>query len=292
VNQKNDSVVFMRATPLLFLAPALIGALLAVGIPLLSLLPLSTVEWNLISPIEWGHADNFSRVLSNPQFMGSLGSTLLIAFCATTLQLLLGGVIGYYLSSWSRSMKVLAAVFLLPWMAAPVAIAVAWKWILAPTGGLLSELVGYRQDLLTDPTTAPLVVAGVMAWAGTGYTALFVASGLRSIPRTTVDAARLDGAGPSRLWWEIQLPQMRRIAFFLVVTVTLASLNVYDLVYVLTGGGPSGATAMATYTITQTALSTFQVGESAAMAIMFTVLELAVIAVEYLAYRLLTRRFD
>ena len=292
MNQRNDSVVFMRAKPLLFLAPALLGALLAVGIPLVTLLPLSTVEWNLISPLDWGHWDNFARVLGNPQFTDSLGTTLVIAFCASALQLLLGGVIGYYLSVWTRSMKVLAALFLLPWMAAPVAIAVAWKWILAPTGGLLSESMGFRQDLLTNPATAPVVVACVIAWAGTGYTALFVASGLRSIPRHTLDAARIDGAGPSRLFWNIQLPQMRRIAFFLVVTVTLASLNVYDLVYVLTGGGPSGATAMATFTITQTALTTFQVGESAAMAIIFTVVELAVIAVEYLFYRLLTRRFD
>ncbi|MDH6532585.1 multiple sugar transport system permease protein [Aurantimicrobium minutum] len=291
MNQKNDSVVFMRATPLPFLAPALLGALLAVGVPLVTLLPLSTVDWNLISPLEWGHGDNFTRVLGDAQFISSLATTLVIAFVATALQIFLGGVMGYYLSSWTRSMKVLAAVFLLPWMAAPVAIAVAWKWILAPTGGLLSESLGFRQDLLTNPATAPLVVAGVIAWAGIGYTALFVASGLRSIPRHTLDAARLDGAGPARLFWEIQLPQMRRIAFFLVVTVTLASLNVYDVVYVLTGGGPSGATAMATFTITQTALTTFQVGESAAMAIIFTLVELAVIAVEYLIYRLLTRRF-
>lgn len=291
MNQKNDSVVFMRAKPLLFLAPALCGALLAVGIPLLTLIPLSAVEWNLISPLEWGHWDNFTQVFGNRTFMNSLGTTVSIAVQATIIQLLVGGVIGYYLSTWTRSIKVLAALFLLPWMAAPVAIAVTWKWILAPTGGLLSESLGFRQDLLTNPATAPLAVACVLAWAGSGYIALFVASGLRSIPRHTIEAARLDGAGPARLFWTIQLPQMRRIVFFLVVTVTLASLNVYDLVYVLTGGGPQGATAMATFTITTTALTTFQVGESAAMAIVFTALELAIVALEYLIYRLLTRRF-
>lgn len=291
MNQKNDSVVFMRAKPLLFLAPALLGALLAVGIPLVTLIPLSTVEWNLISPLEWGHWDNFARVVNNRQFMNSLATTVSIAVLATGIQLLVGGVLGYLLSTWTRSMKLLAAFFLLPWMAAPVAIAVAWKWILAPTGGLLSESLGFRQDLLTNPTTAPLAVACVLAWAGSGYTALFVASGLRSIPRHTLEAARLDGAGSARLFWAVQLPQMRRIAFFLVVTVTLASLNVYDLVYVLTGGGPQGSTAMATFTITTTALTTFQVGESAAMAILFTALELAIIGLEYLIYRLLTRRF-
>lgn len=291
MNQKNDSVVFMRATPFVFLSPALLGALLAVGIPLLALIPLSLVEWDLIGPLEWGRGENLSEVLGDRLFLSSLGTTLLIAAVATTLQILLGSVIGYYLSTWTRSMKVIAAVFLMPWMAAPVALAVAWKWILAPTGGFVSESLGFRQDLLTNPATAPLVVSCVLAWAGIGYTALFVASGLRSIPRHILDAARLDGAGPHRMFWSIQLPQMRRLVFFLVVTVTLASLNTYDVVYVLTGGGPDGATAMATYTITQTALTTFQVGESAAMAIIFTLLEIAVIAGEYLIYRLLTRRF-
>jgi multiple sugar transport system permease protein len=292
VNRRNDSKVFVHNKPFLFLAPSLLGAIFAVGIPLVVLIPLSSAKWDLIGKAEWGHWENFGAALSNNQFMSSLGTTVLIASLATFLQLLGGGILGYLLARWSASMKVLAAVFLAPWMAAPVAIAVVWKWLLAPTGGLLSEALGFRLDVLTNPVTAPLAVACVIAWAGVGYTALFFASGLRSVARNTVDAAHLDGAGKLRTLWSIQLPQMRRIVFFLLVTVTLASLNVYDLVYVLTGGGPDGATAMATFSIATRALTTFQVGESSAMAMIFMVLELLIIAMEYLAYRLLTRRFD
>jgi multiple sugar transport system permease protein len=127
------------------------------------------------------------------------------------------------------------------------------------------------------------------AWIGTGYTAMLIASGLRAIPRNTIDAARVDGANAFALLWKIQIPQIHKLLFFLVATLTLQSLATFDLVVALTGGGPSESTDVVSLHLVDAALKTFEVGSASAMSIVFMLFSAIVLAIEYALYRLVVR---
>ena len=289
MQSRNDLALFPKNSPTPFLLPTLVGAAIAVAIPVLTLGWLSLVQWDLISPVRWAGLDNFGRVLSDAAFLQSLGISFYISIWATLLQLAIGTLAGYL--QWTKASRLVSGIYLLPWFAAPVAIGVIWKWLLTPETGILSKLLGTRLDILTSGSLAPLAVASVSAWLGFGYTAMFVAAGLRSIPTDTIEAAKLDGASGRQIFWGVQLPQLGTLALFLVVTTSLQTMGLFDIVYVLTGGGPLGATDTAALHIANSALYQFDVGGSAASAVAFTALEVIVFLVQVLVYRRLTRRY-
>lgn len=262
-----------------FLAPVLLGFLLAGVGPILALFVLSGLDWNLLETPNWVGLDNFA----NLDFAPSLLTTLWIGSLSTVLTVTLGCLLGYFGFS---------AIYLLPWFTAPIALGVIWRWLLAPTGGLVSAALGFRVDLLSNQTWAPVTVAAVIAWCGIGYTAMIFNAGLRTLPKFTIDAASLDGASKFATLFSIQLPQLRKLMFFIVATVTIQSLTSFDLVYVLTGGGPSLVTDVASLHIVSAAMKTFEVGYASAMSIVFTAFEIAILLIEYVIYRVIARRFD
>jgi len=271
-----------------YLGPVLLGFALGAALPLAALFSLSGFSWNLIETPTWVGFANFETL---PDLTNSLMVTLWISFLAVVTQLVAGLTLGYFVSNWSRTSKSLAAVFLLPWLAAPIAIGVLWQWILAPSGGLLSNLFGIRIELLANPLAAPITIALISAWIGTGYTAMLVASGLRSIPRNTVDAARIDGANNIEILRKIQLPQIHKLIFFIVATLTLQAIGTFDLVVALTGGGPSQSTDMISLHLVNTALKTFEIGSASAMSILLMLFSGVLLLGEYLLYRVVVRKY-
>jgi multiple sugar transport system permease protein len=288
LQSRNNLALFAKNSPTPFLLPTFVGAAIAVAIPVVALGWLSLMQWDLISPAQWAGLGNFQRVLSDAAFLRSLGNSFYISIWATLMQLTIGTVAGYL--QWTKASRLVTGIYLLPWFAAPVAIGVIWKWLLTPETGILSNLLGARLDILTSSTLAPLAVAAVSVWLGFGYTAMFVAAGLRSMPTDTIEAAKLDGASGRQIFWGVQLPQLGTLALFLVVTTSLQTMGLFDIVYVLTGGGPLGATDTAALHIANSALYQFDVGGSAASAAVFTVLEGLVVLAQVLVYRGLTRR--
>lgn len=262
-----------------FLAPVLLGFMLAAVAPIVALFTLSGFEWNLLGSPNWVGLDNFVNLNLGP----SLAATLWIGFFAVILIVSLGCLLGYFGYS---------AVYLLPWFTAPIALGVIWKWLLAPTGGLISSAFGFRLDLLSDPFWAPITVAAVIAWSGIGYTAMIFSAGFRSLPKHTIDAASLDGAGRLATLISIQLPQLRKLIFFIVATATIQALTSYDLIYVLTGGGPSAATDVASLHIVSLAMKTFEVGLASAMSLVFTAFVIAILLFEYAVYKIICRKFN
>jgi multiple sugar transport system permease protein len=289
LQSRHDSALFAKTRPTLFLAPTFVGALIAVAIPIFVLGVLSLVRWDMISPMQWQGLSNFTQALTDAGFIRSLANSSYISILATTLQLALGTAGGYFL--WTRENRLVSASYLLPWFAAPIAMGVIWKWLLTPESGLLSNLLGHRIELLSSASLAPFAIAGVSAWLGFGYTALFIATGLRSMPQEMLEAARLDGANARQVFWSVQLPQLRALGLLLMVSTSLQTMCLFDIIYVLTGGGPLGATDTAALHIVNSALYQFDIGGSSAMAIVFTTLEASILIVQVLVYRRVTRRF-
>jgi multiple sugar transport system permease protein len=169
--------------------------------------------------------------------------------------------------------------YVLPWICAPIAIAVLWRWLLAPTDGAISTLLGAHVEWLTDSGLALPVVSAVTVWTNVGYVTLFFLAGILAIPAEIHNAARLDGASTWQRFWRITLPLLRPTLFFVLVTGIISAAQVFDTVYALTGGGPQNRTDLVAHRIYEEAFGSAAVGRAGVMAlVLFAILVAATVA--------------
>ncbi len=176
-------------------------------------------------------------------------------------------------------------LYVLPWICAPLAIAVMWRWILAPTDGAISTVLGHRIEWLTDPGLALPVVSAVVVWTNVGYVSLFFLAGLMAIPQDIHNAARTDGASAWQRFWRITLPMLRPTMFFVLVTGIISAAQVFDTVYALTGGGPQGSTDLVAHRIYAEAFGAAAIGRASVMAVVLFVILVGATVVQHLYFR-------
>ena len=171
-------------------------------------------------------------------------------------------------------------LYVLPWICSPLAIAILWRWILAPTDGAVSTVLGRRIEWLTDPGLALPVVSAVTVWTNVGYVTLFFLAGILAIPADVHDAARTDGASAWQRFWHITLPMLRPTTFFVLVTGIVSAAQIFDTVYALTGGGPQNRTDLIAHRIYAEAFGAAAIGRAAVMALILFVLLVGVTIVQ------------
>ena len=267
------------ATAFTMLIPSFVGVGVFLVVPLFAVLAISLTKWNLISDPQFVGLDNYSRLASDSQFWNSLGVTLKFSLMAIPLAIVVGLVIALGLNRRLPGSGLLQLFYVLPWIAAPLALGIVWRWLLAGRGGLVNELLGRNIAWMSDERTALPTVAFVYVWQNVGYISLFFLAGLQIIPESVKEAARLDGAGPFRMLWSIILPLLRPTMFFVTVTTLISSFQVYDLVYGLTGGHPGypgGTTDVITARIYDAAFASPRIGDAAAMAVVLTIVIVAI----------------
>ncbi|WP_308819054.1 carbohydrate ABC transporter permease [Pseudonocardia alni] len=267
-------------TAYLLLAPSLVGVLLFLLVPVLIVLGLALFRWDLVGPRTFVGLDNVVAVAADGRFARSLLVTAFFVLIVIPVQTVLGLAAALLLDRGLPGTTVFRVVFVLPWICAPLVLGVVWRWILSPTDGALNALLGIRVEWLADPALALPSVAAVTAWTQVGYVALFFLAGLRAIPDTIVEAARLDGASAWQLLWRIQLPLLRPTLFFVLVTGVISSFQVFDSVYALTpNGGPQGVTDVVAGRIYYEAFENRAVGQAAVMAVvLFVILVVVTVA--------------
>jgi len=267
------------------LAPSLFGVVCFLLLPVLVVVWLSFQSWDLIGPISYVGLDNYRSVLTDGVFGNSLLVTLVFVALVVPIQTAIGlwaatlltrGLPG---SAWFRT------IYVLPWIAAPLALGVVWKWILAPTDGALNTLIGQRIEWLSDPSLALPSVAAVVIWTNVGYVTLFFMAGLLNIPDQVLEAARIDGAGGMSLFWQIKLPLLRPTMFFVLVTTVISAFQVFDQVYALTQGGPARTTDVVAARIYYEAFSAFDLGRAAVMAVVLLVILVTITLAQQLYFR-------
>lgn len=267
------------------LAPSLFGVVAFLLLPVLVVIWLSFQSWNLIGPITFVGLDNYASVLSDGVFGNSLLVTLVFVALVIPIQTLLGLAAALLLtrglpgSGWFRT------IYVLPWICAPLALGVVWKWILAPTDGALNALLGQRIEWLSDPQLALPAVAAVVIWTNVGYVTLFFMAGLMNIPSQILEAARIDGAGPVAMLWHVTLPLLRPTTFFVLVTTVISAFQVFDQVYALTQGGPARTTDVVAARIYYEAFSAFDLGRAAVMAVVLLVILVGITLAQQLYFR-------
>jgi multiple sugar transport system permease protein len=267
------------------LAPSLFGVATFLLLPMLVVLWLSLHRWDLLGPIDYVGLGNWRSVLGDPSFGTSMLVTLIFILAVVPVQTVLGLLAATMLARNLPGSGFFRTLYVLPWICSPLAIAVLWKWILAPTDGALSTVLGRPVEWLTDPVLALPVVSAVTVWTNVGYVTLFFLAGILAIPREVQDAARTDGANSWQRFRRITLPMLRPTLFFVLVTGIISAAQVFDTVYALTDGGPLGRTDLVAHRIYAEAFGAAAVGRAAVMAVVLFALLLGVTLVQHQYFR-------
>jgi multiple sugar transport system permease protein len=244
-----------KLTPYLFVSPAML-LLVAFGIlPILVAAVISTTNMNISAFASWDNVDfvgldNYTRLFNDPDFWQALGNTGFFALVGVPSIVVLSLAVALLLNhSASRFFRSLRAFYFIPAITAIVAISLIWGYLYNTQFGLLNyllSLVGIEQvQWLSDPVVAKFSVALVAIWRGTGLNIIIFLAALQGVPREYLEAASLDGAGEWKKTFSIVIPLMRFAIFFVTVTTMIAWLQFFDEPFVLTDGGPLGATTSA-----------------------------------------------
>jgi multiple sugar transport system permease protein len=267
------------------LAPSLFGVVAFLLLPILVVVWLSLHRWDLLGPIQYVGGENWRSVLTDSTFGNSLLVTLVFVAIVVPTQTVLGLAVAALLARGLPGSAMFRTLYMLPWISTPLAIAVLWRWILAPTDGAVSTVLGHHIEWLTDPGLALPVVSAVIVWTNVGYVALFFLAGILAIPADIHSAARTDGATAWQRFWRITLPMLRPTMFFVLVTGVVSTAQVFDTVYALTGGGPEGRTDLVAHRIYAEAFGAAAIGRASVMALVLFVILVSITVFQHLYFR-------
>jgi len=263
-----------------FVLPSFVGFLAFLAVPIAVVVWLSFQHWDLITPARFVGVQNWLSVFADDRFVRSLGITALFVAIAVPLQTAFGLLVGVLLSRRVPGSGLFRVAFLIPWISAPLTLGIVWKWIFAPTDGLLNAVIGHRVEWLASPQLVLGSIIFVAVWSNVGYVSLFFAAGLGAIPEEVIEAARIDGARGGQTFWRIQLPLLRPTTFFVLVTSLISAFQIFDTVYALApNGGPQGAADVVSGRIYHEAFQSFDFGRASVMAlVLMLILVVATVA--------------
>ena len=231
---------------------------------------------------------NYQQVLSDPRLWAAAEHTAYFTIVSTALELILGLGLALLLAAPLRARWLFRAIVILPWALPTIVNGAMWRWIFNAQYGVLNALLtqlhlqsDYRSWLGTDPFLALNVVILADVWKNTSLVAFFLLAGLQTIPQGLYEAARVDGAGPVRSLLRITLPLLVPNIALVLVLRTIEAFKVFDIVYVMTGGGPASGTQTVTFFTYLEAFSAQRFSTGASLAYL-TVLAILVLALIYL----------
>jgi ABC-type sugar transport system permease subunit len=271
-------------TAFAFLAPSLLGVILFLLIPIVFVVFLSLVQWNLLTPMKWVGLSNYANIFKFDGFGHSLLVTAYYVLLNIPVQTALALGMAMLLHRNLAGSGLIRVIAVLPFLSTPVAMGVVWNWIFNPTGivnQFLAHLGVTGPGWLTDRATAMPVIAFANIWQYAGYNMLFFLAGLSAIPLSLYEAASLDGANRWEQFRRVTLPLLRPTMLFVLVTGVIGSFQVFDTVYVMTAGGPGNSTQVANLNIYSTAFAGFRIGEASAMSVVLFLLILAVTIMQF-----------
>ena len=244
-----------RLTPYLFVSPAML-LLVTFGIfPILVAAVISTTNMNISAFASWDNVkfigvDNYTTLFADPDFWQAIGNTGLFALFGVPAIVILSLGIALLLNHRQNLFfRALRAFYFIPAITAIVAISLIWGYLYNTQFGLLNYLLSLgglpQVQWLLDPTLAKFSVALVAVWRGTGLNIIIFLAALQGVPKEYLEAASLDGAGEWKTTFSVVIPLLRFAIFFVSVTTTISWLQFFDEPFVLTDGGPLGATTSA-----------------------------------------------
>jgi multiple sugar transport system permease protein len=263
--------ISIHLVPWLFLAPGVVVFAIYVVFPVFQSFWLSLFDWDGLSPTKkFIGFSNYSALFQDEQFWTSLKNNVywLVLF-------LLGPVIGLaiaiLLNQKVRGMRIVKSLFFFPFVLSGVVVGLVFSWFYEPTHGLLNTILGIFGLPAVSPlsdehlVTPSIIAAGL--WPQIAYCMILYLTGLTAVDPEQIEAARIDGARGLKLLWHVIIPQLRPATFIAVVVTVVGALRSFDLVQVMTDGGPFGSSSILAYFMFQQSITNFRMGYGAAIAV-------------------------
>ncbi|WP_442811306.1 carbohydrate ABC transporter permease [Streptosporangium sp. NBC_01756] len=246
-------------------------------IPLAGVLFLSFTSWDGLGDIQLSGLTSWQAVLGDPGLLHALWVTLLVMAASWAVQTPASILIGVFLAGRQRYRALLAVLYFIPLLLSSAAIAIAYKALLDPNFGLGAGLhIGLlTQDWLGEPVLAFSVVIFAVSWQFIPFHSLIYQGGVRQIPRSMYEAAELDGAGRVRRFFSITLPQLKYTIITSSTLMVVGSLTFFDLIFVLTAGGPGDATRVLALDMYKRGFQANLMGPASAIAVILVLVGLA-----------------
>ncbi len=258
---------------LFFVLPALIGTFIFIVIPIFCSFALSFTQWDLLNEIRFVGLDNYRDIFAQKDFVQILVNTLVYAISTTLFAVVIPLVIASILNTKIRGSETFKTIYFLPFITPAVVIAIVWAWIFDPNIGAVNTLFRMHCTWLFDTRLAMPVLIFVSVWKLIGYNVVLFLTGFSTINRNVYEAAKIDGASEREVFFSITLPLLKPTTYFVILVTAISSFQVFDLIYVMTSGGPQDSTNVIVYSIYKYAFEYFDIGKSCALAyILFVII--------------------
>ena len=251
---KNLRNAARRNVGILFVAPALIYMIVFVGYPIVNNIILSFQDVNLrtlLSPDKpFVALNNYIQIFKDAVFRTSLWNTFVFTMGSLVFQFLIGLLLALFFTQDFKFAKPIRGLLMMPWMIPITVTALIFKFIFGTDVGILNYilkslgLIGQNIDWLTSPGTAMIAVVAANVWIGIPFNMILISTGLTTIPSELYESASMDGAGKLQSFFKITLPLLRPTIESVLILGFIYTFKVFDLVYVMTGGGPVNSTQM------------------------------------------------
>ena len=273
----------LAVTPWLFLAPAILFFSVYVIFPIFQSFRVSAYDWDGLSEKEYVGLQNYVELMDDPAFFTSLENNI-IWLVLYLLAIPAGLFIALFLNQTVTGIRLYKSLFFFPFVISQVVVGLVFTWFYDPSFGLLNEVLGIVGlgpiNMLGDPAyvTYGIIAAGL--WPQTAYCMILYLTGLNAVDPEQVEAARLDGAKGWKMLWYVILPQLKPATFIAFVVTIVGALRSFDLISIMTNGGPFGESRVLSFYMFEVALSEygFRMGYGAAIAVILFLIMLCFIA--------------
>lgn len=256
-----------------FIFPALIGTLIFIIIPVICSFGLSFAKWDLLNPIEFAGLANYKEIFSEPLFYKILWNTVVFAVSTSVFGVIIPLVLACILNSKIRGAEFYKTAYFLPFITPMIVIGVVWEWIFDPNIGLLNHILNIHINWLYDTHYAMTALIIVSVWKLIGYNMIIFLSSLSGISQSMFEAAKIDGATPFQTFKYVTVPLLSPSIFFVVIITAISSFQIFDLIYLMTQGGPLDSTNVLVYAIYKNAFEYFNIGKASAIAyVLFSII--------------------
>jgi multiple sugar transport system permease protein len=251
--------------------PTILALLLIVAFPLAFALWVSIHEYDLTKGGigAFTGLENYARTLRGDVFAVAARNTAVLSVSVVVLEVVIALGLSLLLNQRGlRFRNVYLAILLIPLLVSPIAVGLIWRLLLHPDLGAVSWTLGLfgipKQEWLSEQTTAMPTIIGVDVWHETSLMIVILLAGLTALPRDPIEAAAVDGANAWQTFWTVTLPLLAPVLLVAVLIRAIAAMKTYDLIYILTRGGPGSSTETISYSIWKNAFTSLDMGRSAA----------------------------
>lgn len=269
-----------------FIAPNFIGFAVFTLVPMVFAIALAVLHWDGSNPITWAGLDNFRYLFSDFQFQAAFKNTLIYAIGTVPLTLALALFVAVLLNQKIKGRNFFRTVTFFPYVASLVAVAAVWNALFNPNMGpvnMILRALGVENPpgWSADKDWAMLSVILFSVWKNMGYYMIIYLAGLQGINSELYEAASIDGVNTWQKFWYVTLPQLSATTFFVLIMLTIQCFKVYDIVYMLTQGGPGTATLVMVYDIYNKAFLSWDLGLASAEAMILFAMVLFVTLIQF-----------